>query len=469
MSLVSPAALNLPLRHPDQSQPALMTRRAWWLLLANVLLPGTAQVLAGSRRFGRFMLGLWITGVLLVIAVVLMALFVRGPLLVLGTSTLGLALLCGVFLLFAVCWMISQFDALRLVRLVKLDALARPLIGIIGVVLAVVPVVFGVAAVNVTAQVQNTVGTLFGGKKGGIEMPSDGRINILLLGGDRGADREGLRPDSISVMSFDVLTGKAVTIGIPRTFESFPFSAGPMRDKYPNGYGNDDGCEVDVCYLNSVYTEVTNVSSTMYPDAADRGSEPGIEATRDAVEGITGLKIHYFVLIDMAGFAGLVDALGGVDINVTERVGLGINDDGSPGWQPATQWIEPGMQHMDGSTALWYARSRYQTTDYARMERQRQLQAAIIAAMTPGNLLPRLSPVLDAAEKLIESDMPQGVAGAVADLLLRSRGQANATVELVPPQVDPGNPDIKAVQQLIRETIANPPQPTTTSPVPTST
>lgn len=449
----------LPLRFPDASSPDLMTRRAWWLLLANALLPGTAQVLAGSRRFGRFMLGLWLWGIALLVAVVLLGLFFRAPLLFLGTSTLGLWAMCLVVLVFAGCWCASQFDALRLTRIIKLDALARPLVGIIGTVLAVVPLVFGVGVLNVTAQVQDTVTTLFGGARGGIEWPTDGRINVMLLGGDRGADREGLRPDSISVMSFDVWTGRSVTIGIPRALESFPFAPGPMADKYPDGYGAN-GCDVDVCYLNSVYTEVEQVSPELYPNAANEGSEPGIEATRDAVEGITGLKMHYFVLVDMAGFAGLIDALGGVDITVTERVGIGINDDGTPGWQPATEWIEPGEHHMDGSTALWYARSRYETTDFARMERQRQLQAAIIAAATPANLLTRLGPVLDAAENLIESDMPEGMAGLVADLLLRSRGQANSTLELVPPLVDQGNPDIGHIHEFVQDAIDNPPQPT---------
>lgn len=446
----------LPLRHPDTSSQEFMTRRAWWLLGANTLIPGAAQVLAGSRRFGRFMLRLWLLGAALLVLLVLLALFFRAPLLYLGTTTLGLTLLSLIVLFFLACWVVSALDALRLVRLIKLDPLARPLVGIVGVVLLFLPAVFGVASVNVTTQVQQTVAALFGGAKGGIELPSDGRINILLLGGDRGEDREGLRPDSISVMSFDVLTGRSVTIGIPRALEDFPFAEGPMRELYPEGYGVD-GCEVDVCYLNSVYTEAQQVHAELYPDAVAEGSEPGIEATREAVEGITGLQIHYYVLVDMAGFAGLIDALGGVDLLVTERVGLGTNDDGSPGWEPPSYWIEPGQQHMDGEIALWYARSRYDTTDFARMERQRQLQAAIVAAATPANLLARLGPVLDAAEQLVESDMPQGMAGLVADLLLRSRGQQNATVEL--PQItEQGDPDIALIQQAIQDAIHAEPQ-----------
>ncbi|GGA65498.1 hypothetical protein GCM10011490_15190 [Pseudoclavibacter endophyticus] len=459
MSSLFNAGPQLPLRYPNTSSSEVMTRRAWWLLLSNLIIPGTAQVLAGSRRFGRFMLRLWLIGIVTLIVVALMGLFFRAPLLFLGTSTIGLTLLCAVFLVFVACWVVSQLDALRLTRLVKLDALARPLIGIIGVVLALIPAVVGIGAVNVTAQVQDTVSTLFGGGRGGIEFPSNGRINIMMLGGDAGEDREGNRPDSISVMSFDVLTGRSVSIGIPRALEGFPFSEGPMRDKYPDGYGNAYGCEVDVCYLNSVYTEVELMSPDLYPDAESEGSLPGIEATRDAVEGITGLKIHYYVFVDMAGFASLIDALGGVEINVTKPVGIGINDDGSPGWQPATEWIEPGLQTMDGSTALWYARSRYETTDFERMERQRELQAAIIGKLTPQNILGNLGPVLDAAENIVVSDMPEGMAGLVADLLLRSRGQPNGTVELVPPLIDQGSPDIGLIHELVQESFTAEPEP----------
>ncbi|MGO2110197.1 MAG: LCP family protein [Pseudoclavibacter sp.] len=444
MSALFDTRHTLPLRDPDTSSPDVMTRRAWWLLLTNLIVPGTAQVLAGNRRFGRFMLRLWLVGLGLIALLVLLGLIFRAPL---------------VFLVFVVCWIVSQLDALRLTRLVKLDALARPLIGIIGVVLAFIPAIVGIGAINVTAQVQSTVSTLFGGPKAGIALPSGGRINVMMLGGDTGEDREGTRPDSISVMSFDVLTGRSVSIGIPRALEEFPFSEGPMQDKYPNGYGNIQGCEVDVCYLNSVYTEVELVSPEMYPDAESHGSLPGIEATRDAVEGITGLDIHYYVFVDMAGFAGLIDALGGVEINVTERVGIGINDDGSEGWQPATEWIEPGLQTMDGSTALWYARSRYETTDFERMARQRELQAALIAKFTPAVLLSRLGPVLDAAENIVVSDMPQGMAGLVADLLLRSRSQPNTSLDLVPPLVEQGAPDIDMIHQMVQDSFDAEPEP----------
>lgn len=458
---LDPAA-TLPLRNPDLSDPSLMVRRAWWLVLANFLLPGTAQVLAGNRRFGRFMLRVWLGCLLAVLAILLMAWLWRAPLLFLFSTSVGIvALVSALFALAALCC-VSTLDALRLARIIRVDALARPLIAIIAVVCAFVPLAATAMVSSNANRVAGTVRTIFGGPSAGWQLPADGQYNILLLGGDRGADREGLRPDSISVMSFNVWSGRLTTIGVPRAMESFPFSEdSPMRERYPGLY---EGCEVDVCYLNSVYTEANQSAADLYPDAEDRGSDPGIEATKDAVEGITGLTIHYYALVDMSGFANLIDALGGVDINVTERVGIGINDDGSEGWQPATEWIEPGMQHMDGSTALWYARSRYETTDFARMQRQRELQAAMIARMTPGNLAMRMGPVAEAIEQVVETDMPEGISGIMADLMLKSRSTNNSQLGLVPPLVDQSEPDVERIHELVREAIATEPEPSPTEP-----
>lgn len=459
-SHLSDPRITLPLRHPDAGDPRFMARRAWWLVLANFLLPGAAQVLAGNRRYGRFMLRVWLGGIIAIIVTALLAWLWRAPLLFLLTTSAGILALVFAGFALAILWCVSELDALRLTRIIRVDALARPLIGIIAVVCAVLPLATTAMFSSTVNQLAGTVRTIFGGPSAGIQLPADGQYNILLLGGDRGADREGLRPDSISVMSFNAWSGRLTTIGIPRAMESFPFAEdSPMRDRYPGLY---EDCEVDVCYLNSVYTEANLAGGELYPDAQDKGSDPGIEATKDAVEGITGLKIHYYALVDMSGFANLIDALGGVDINVTERVGIGINDDGSEGWQPATQWIEPGMQHMDGSTALWYARSRYETTDFARMQRQRELQAAMIARMTPANVAARIGPVTDAIEQVVETDMPEGIAGIVADLVLKSRSTNNSELGLVPPLVDQGAPDVDQIRQLVQDAIATEPEPSPT-------
>jgi hypothetical protein len=289
-----------PLRTPDLSSPEFMTRRAWWLIVANLLVPGAGPLLAGNRRFGRAGLRLWLFCLFAIIAVVALWFLLRSLLLFPLTTSWGLRLTAWFFLGYGIWMAVTMVETLRQARLIRVDALARGLVLVVALVSCVTPVFVGGFVATQLGVVRNTVENLFGGPNGGLKMPTDGRINIMLLGGDEGEDREGVRPDSISVMSFDVVSGRLTTIGLPRTLTDFGFVDGPMKDMYPDDYS---ACNVDVCYLNSVYTEVTVYDYDMYPDAESKGSEPGIEATRDAVEWITGLDIHYYVMINMQGFA----------------------------------------------------------------------------------------------------------------------------------------------------------------------
>lgn len=445
---------SLPLSNPDATQPGLMTRRAWWLIGANLLIPGAGPLLGGNRRFGRFALRVWLGVIVLLLLGVALWFLGRGALLFVLTTGWGLTGLSVLLLGYALWLLVTMLETLRLVRLIKVEATARGLVLLLALIVGVVPLLVGGIGAARIMQAQQAVMALFGEANSGLKWPSDGRLNIMLLGGDRGADRDGLRPDSVSVMSFDAFTGRLVTIGLPRTLSGFGFAPGPMQERYPEGY---DSCEVDVCYLNSIYTEVTIHDYDIYPDAASIGSDKGIEATRDAVQWITGLEIHYFALVDMQGFADLIDAMGGVHVNVTERVGLGINDDGTdPNWQPPQHWIEPGEQVLNGELALWYARSRYETTDYARMQRQRQLQEAVIAQL-PGRLAENSAPILAAVKNVVQTDLPPGEVGVFADLALKSRSRDdNVRLDLVPPLVDLESPepiDYEAVRRYVREAV----------------
>ena len=111
---------------------------------------------------------------------------------------------------------------------------------------------------------RSTIGTTFA--NGRYEAPANGRYNILLLGGDAGPDRSGLRPDSVSVVSLDAMSGRMVTFGLPRDTEPMPFSDGsPMKQLYPDGYGAHGRCNVDVCQLNSIYTEAPQFETLSLP------------------------------------------------------------------------------------------------------------------------------------------------------------------------------------------------------------
>jgi len=425
-----------PVRDPDLRSPRLMAHRAWWLVGLNLLIPGSAQVLAGSKRLGRWGLGATLVFWLLAAVGVTLALAARGVLFSLLTTPLVLGILAALAVFYAVLWTVLTLDTLRLVRFVRVPPRARVVVAALGVASLVLSV--GGAGL-VAANSLSGIGLLGIFRPGASEPPIDGRYNILLLGGDAGPDRLGLRPDSITVASIEAATGSATLFGIPRNMERVPFADGsPLWVPFPNGY--DCGTECLVSYLYTYGEE----HPELYPDAAARGSSPGVEAMRDAVEGVTGLEIPYYVLIDMQGFAELIDALGGVEIDVTARVPLGINGADVVGY------IEPGVQRMDGATALWYARSRYETTDYDRMARQREVQEAILRQMDPATVLLSFQGIAAAGAQVVRTDIPQSMLGYFVELGSKTRDLPLTKIDFVPPLVPAeADPDFAAIRAMV--------------------
>jgi LCP family protein required for cell wall assembly len=296
--------------------------------------------------------------------------------------------------------------------------------------------------------------------------PSDGFYNIMLLGGDDAAGRDSMRFDSISVVSINADTGAVARTGVPRDLAGFPFVDGsPMKKLYPTVHtGHADAHCGWGAGINQLNTEMTvcRKGAEIYPDAVSHGSTPGIEATRDALEGLLGIKIQYFVVMNYGGFAQLVDALGGVDITVTQRLPEGgPHYDGQPVKQWATGWIEPGKQHMNGNTAQWYARSRETTSDWDRVKRQSQLQEAILQQVTPANLIAHFQDVAAAGKNLIKTDVPASMLGYFADLGVKSKSHPSPSIVLspTPAGIDQFTPDIAYVHELIQKML-HPPTPT---------
>lgn len=437
-------SLTSPLRHPDTRQPELMAKRAWWLLGLNLLIPGSAQLLAGDRKWGRFAVGatfvLWgvVLGGLLLFALARpVALTIATNVVTLWVAQLGL-------IFYAVLWLATTINALSLARIVRATPSARaPLAGFVA--LSLVLTVGGSAwAAWATGIGRDTLGSVFAG--GFIEPPIDGRYNILLLGGDAGPDRIGLRPDSISLASVDAGTGAVTMIGVPRNLYNAPFAEGsPLWEEWPNGFDCGDDCLIS--YLYSWAEE----HPELYPKAEREGSTPGIEAMKDAVEGVTGLEVQYTVLIDMQGFAQLVDALGGVTVTVAEPgMDLGINGG------PVVGRIEAGEQRMDGATALWYARNRYNLTDFDRMAHQRQIQEAILRQVEPATVLTRFQAIAEAGTQVVRTDIPQSMLGVLSDLAVKARELPIVDVELTPPTIDNVEPDYTLTRSLVAEAVVPP-------------
>ncbi|GAA3768345.1 hypothetical protein GCM10022240_21030 [Microbacterium kribbense] len=463
-----------PIRYPDAGSVQVMTRRGWWLVVLNFLIPGSAQALAGSRRLGRVGLGATIVMWVLLIVAAVLALAAPGTLASIVTGSVPLpwggrvfivSLLIEVLLVgYLLLWIVLTVDTLRLVRLVKAGPVARMGIALLSVVLLVVAGVTTGAAVSKTDAARNALGSIFAASGASVP-PSDGYYNILLLGADSGKGRDSMRFDSISVVSVNADTGRVVITGIPRDIEGFPFPKdSPMHALYP---GLHTGHSSPTCgwtaAINQLNTEldVCRDGSRIYPDALSQGSTPGVEATKDAAEGLLGVKIPYYAFIDMAGFAALVDALGGVQITVTERLpeGGGPRYEGEPVDKWATGWIETGPQRMDGTTAQWYARSRKTTSDWDRMKRQRQLQEAILKQFTPATVLSRFEDIARAGEHLVKTDVPSSMLGYFTDLAIKAKGHKVTTLELTPAEnVNQTAPDLGYVHDLVEKAL-HPPTP----------
>lgn len=209
------------------------------------------------------------------------------------------------------------------------------------------------------------------------------RLNVLLLGGDAGPGRTGLRTDTIMVASVDPLTGDAALIGLPRNYSGFSFS---------------DGTPFEGTILNAVYGW-----GRAHPDRFG-GVDPGASAVRDVVSHLTGLDIDYFALVDLTGFADVVDAFGGVTIDVPRPLDAPLYDP-STGLHTMIR-IPAGPQHLSGAEALAYARVRHDSSDYVRMSRQRCVLAAMVAGLDAATLLTRITHILEEVSDHVTTDIP---------------------------------------------------------------
>ena len=186
---------------------------------------------------------------------------------------------------------------------------------------------------------------------------TDGRTNILALGVDRRSNAgyvSGVLTDTIMVVSFDAKKKDAVIISIPRDLYV-------KMDDYTNGK------------INSGY------------------AFGGVELTQRVVEKVLGIPLHYFVVVDFKSFEEAIDVLGGIEVNVENTFddykypifGKELDECGGDTELKCRYehlHFDAGLQHMDGETALAFARSRYaegpEGGDFARIARQQKVALA---------------------------------------------------------------------------------------------
>ena len=216
------------------------------------------------------------------------------------------------------------------------------------------------------------------------------RVTILLVGVDFAPGRAHHLTDTMLVATLDPESGEGAMISIPRDLYGVPLGDGRVYN--------------------------AKLNSLMATAATDRVTYPlgGPATLKAAIGELLGTRIHYFAAIDIEGMRDVIDTLGGVTVNV-ERT---INDPRYPDTVTGQRglYIEAGLQHLDGRTALGYVRSRMSAgeNDFTRAERQQQLLAAIAAQLTAGNLLVTLPGLLDAVKGNVSTDIPSSRISALA-------------------------------------------------------
>ncbi|MBT2584627.1 LCP family protein [Arthrobacter sp. ISL-95] len=444
------SALTDPVRYPSGASAPVRTKRAFVLVLLTLFVPGSAQIVAGDRKLGRIALRVTITVWALALLTLSIALVNRSLLLSLATHPVGSLFIIVILVALALGWAFLFLNTFRIIRPGLLAPGMRP---IIAVVLAVSTVIasgsLGYLAYVLNVS-RNAIGSIF--DAGPAIDPVDGRYNFLMMGGDAGDDRTGRRPDSLSVISVDAKTGESAIISVPRNLQNAQFSEGsPMRKIYPDGYNCGDEC-----LINAVNTEVTNNYQDLYPGVPD----PGAQATLEAVSGTLGITVQAYVLVDMDGFAKLIDAMGGIRIKAGGWVPISgpVTDEANGIHGMPDGWIPAGDQQLNGFQALWYGRSREFVDDYARIARQQCVQQAMLKQLDPATLLTKFEDIANAGTKVVDSNISSNQLGSFVDLALKSKNQPVKRLTIGPPDFDASFstvPDFDLIHSKVQEVLAS--------------
>ena len=221
--------------------------------------------------------------------------------------------------------------------------------------------------------------------------PWDGkeRLNILLIGADKQGG--GHRTDTLITVSIDPVTRNVAMFSLPRDTINVPIPAGPARSVWGPVFGQ----KINAFYLQN------RLRADLWPGS---DTTRGYNALKSVIGELYGLDIKYFVEVDFEGFKSVVDAVGGLTVNVQ----LPVVDDTYPAGvaRNLRLYIPSGIQHMDGTQALRYARSRNTSTDFDRGGRQQRILLSMREQADPQTLIPRLPALVDALKLAVKTDVP---------------------------------------------------------------
>ncbi len=417
--------------------------RPFLAALLSAVVPGAGQLYAGRRVRGAAMVV--VTAAIFVLAGVL---WVQGPLFLLRLLVRPSVLLG----LLAANAVLLGFRAVAVVDAYRLAARARPAAGRASAaalaVLVAVTAAPHVAAAYYNYRSYDLLESVFAGEEPSdslftgtgesplLELPpvsTEGAgapralqavgkakhpwLTILLIGGDAGANRWGLRNDTMIVVALQQGTGKVAALGVPRNFVRVPL---------PGAAGARYGTYDEPLYGFYGFGRA-------HADIFAGGRDPGATALKQTLAQLLGLRIDYYALVDLRGFVEMVDALGGVYVVPNERV----RDEVSPPYA-GEKWIpidvRPGTRyHFDGREALAYARSRWASSDYTRMQRQRCLLSTMAEQLDVTKLLRGFPQFASAVKAHVTTDVPLSRLPDLVSLVADVDPGRSVTVTLGPP------------------------------------
>ncbi len=225
----------------------------------------------------------------------------------------------------------------------------------------------------------NPRATRVGAADGSEDSVKTTNLNVLLVGIDERANDKG-RADTIMILNFDTAAKSLRLMSIPRDTAAELPKHGRQKINAAYAYG-------------------------------------GVDLLRQAVTELTGVRLTNYVRVDFAGFEGIVDALGGVSIDVPKQIRYEDPE------QDLYIHFEPGVQKMNGSKALEYVRYRDELlADIGRIERQREFLKAVADQICTPSTLPKLPALVSETRRHVKTDIPLGKQLSLATALWQAFG-----------------------------------------------
>jgi len=230
--------------------------------------------------------------------------------------------------------------------------------------------------------------------KGTTDWNGKDRVNVLLLGGDsRDSGKDGnARSDTIMIASIDPAEKKITLFSI-------------LRDTYVSIPGNGKA----------------KINAAL--------ALGGPSLTIETVSKLLDIPIHYYVYTDFQGFMSLINAIGGIQIDVEKNMDY---EDAADGHKFDIH-LKKGLQDMDGKTALQYVRFRHDAlSDVSRTERQRKLITAVTDKLQKSSSIIKLPGIIKSVSPYVDTNMKPSDMLKLGKLGLAAKGNDIASVQLPP-------------------------------------